>query len=317
MLAALYESPGPPDVLRLVQRPIPVCPPDGVLIRVEAISLEGGDLINRAVAEPPFHGIVGYAASGTIVEVGADVGDRAVGQRVATWDLNGSHAEFRAVPAGRTWIIPEGLDFDRAACIPIGFGTADHCLFDRGGLQSAETVLIQAGAGGVGLAAIQLAKAAGATVIATVSGPERARRLETLGLDHAIDHRTADVAAEVRRLTGGRGVDLVVDPVGSTLRISTEALRPEGRIVVVGNAGGGRMEVDLWTTLQTNQSIFGVFMGSQLDKSAVRARVARLMERAASGALDVIIDRRFPLTEAANAHRHAETSILGRVVINP
>ena len=319
MLAALYDQPGPPDVLRLVESPRPSCPTDGVMIRVEAASLEGGDLINRAKAPPPPGGVaLGYAAAGTIVEVGAGVKDREVGQRVTSWDLAGSHAQYRAVPAARTWALPDHLEADRAACIPIGFGTAHYCLFGAGELRVGRTVLVQAGAGGVGVAAVQLAHQAGATVIATVSGEARAEQLKALGLDHAIDHRREDVATAVHSLTDGRGVDLVVDPVGSTLQGSLAALAPEGRLVVVGNAGDGTLEVDLWAALQANQTISGVFMGTRLDRPEMRAAVAGLIDRVADGSLTVPIARRHALSEVAEAHRYAETTpILGRVVLIP
>ncbi len=131
--------------------------------------------------------------------------------------MHGSHAELVAVPASFTWPIPDGLDLTSAACIPIAFGTADDCLFEFGRLQAGETVLVQAGAGGVGIAAIQLAKRAGATVLATASSDEKLARLEPLGLDHGINYRTDDFANVARRLTDGRGVDLVVDSVGTTI----------------------------------------------------------------------------------------------------
>ncbi|MFD1330393.1 zinc-binding alcohol dehydrogenase family protein [Methylopila musalis] len=319
MKAAFHDRPGPPDVLRYGDVPDPVCPRDGVLIRVEAVAIEGGDLINRASAPPPHPLFVGgYAAAGEVVAVGEAVSDRHVGQTVTSFDLAGSHAELRAVAAGQTWPTPHGLSMAAAAALPIAFGTAHQCLFTRGGLKAGETVLIQAGAGGVGLAAIQLAHRAGATVLATVSGRERAERLAALGLDHAIDHRAADVVAEVMRLTDGRGADLVVDPVGATLGTSLAALRPEGRLVFVGNAGGGGLDLDLWPALQANQSLFGVYMGTQLATPEVHRAVADLLERAASGELTVVVDRTFPLSAAAEAHAHAEGGdVLGRVVLVP
>lgn len=319
MKAAVYDHPGPPDVLRYAEVPDPACPADGVLIRVEAVSVEGGDLINRASAPPPHPAfVVGYAAAGEIVKVGGDVKNRRVGQKVTSFDLAGSHAELRAVAASRTWLVPQGLDMAAAAALPIAFGTAHHCLFARGGLKRGETVLVQAGAGGVGLAAVQLAHRAGATVLATVSGGGRAGRLVGLGLDHAIDHRSADVVDTVMRLTEGRGVDLVLDPVGATLQGSLAALRPEGRLVFVGNAGGSQLGIDLWPALQANQSLFGVFMGTQLDKPDVYRTVSRMLDSAADGDLKVIVDRTFPLAAAAEAHAYAEVhSILGRVVIIP
>lgn len=319
MKAAIYDHPGPPDVLRSVDVPDPVCPSDGVLIRVEAAAIEGGDLINRASTPPPHPAFVlGYAAAGEIIAVGEKVRDRHVGQKVTSFDLAGSHAELRAVAASRTWPVPEGLDIAAAAALPIAFGTAHHCLFARGGLKRGETVLIQAGAGGVGLAAIQLAHQAGATVLATVSGDRRAGRLVGLGLDHAIDHRAADVVDTVMRLTEGRGVDLVVDPVGTTLQASLAALRPEGRLVFVGNAGGSQLSLDLWPALQANRSLFGVFMGTQFEKPDVYSTVSRMLEQAALGHLKVIVDRTFPLAAAAEAHAYAQSgSILGRVVLVP
>src|SRR5690606_10847995 len=122
-------------------------------------------------------------------------------------------------------------------------------------------------------------------------------RLTALGLTHAIDHRTTDVVARVLELTEGRGVDMVLDPVGSTLRTSLDVLRPEGRLVFVGNAGREALQVDLWPALQGNQTLMGVFMGTQLEKPHVHADVARLLARAAQGTLEVPVARRFPLSE--------------------
>ncbi|QGL96398.1 zinc-binding alcohol dehydrogenase family protein [Stenotrophomonas maltophilia] len=319
MKAAIFEHPGPPGVLRYADVPDPVCPPEGVVIRVEAISIEGGDLIHRAASIPPDPSfVIGFAAAGVVVAVGENVTGRRVGQRVTSFDLAGSHAELRAVAASRTWSLPEGLGMAAAAALPIAFGTAHHCLFARGGLKRGEIVLIQAGAGGVGVAAIQLAHRAGATVISTVSGAERTHRLLALGLDHAIDHRAVDVVAEVARLTQGQGVDLAVDPVGTTLQTSLAALRPEGRLVFVGNAGGTKLDLDLWPALQANQSLFGIFMGTQFEKPEVHGTVTRMLEQAAVGELDILIDRTFPLAAAAEAHACAEgSSRLGRIILVP
>ena len=131
---------------------------------------------------------VGHQCAGTIVEVGGGATDRSVGQRVVATMPSGSHAELVAVPAVVTWVVPEGADVVAAACVPVAFGTADDCLFEFGHLEAGETVLIQAGAGGVGLAAIQLAKRANATVIATASSDERLDRLREFGMDHGINY---------------------------------------------------------------------------------------------------------------------------------
>ena len=188
MKAAVYDETGGPEVLRYEDFPDPVCGPGDVLVRVEAISIEGGDTLNRAggeMATTPH--VVGYQCAGTIVEVGADVTDRTVGERVVTTFLWGSHAELRAVPAAVAWPVPDGADIVAIACVPIAFGTADDCLFEFGHLQAGETVLVHAAAGGVGIAAIQLAKRAGATVIATASSDERLERVRPLGIDHPVE----------------------------------------------------------------------------------------------------------------------------------
>jgi len=158
----------------LKMSPDPVCGPDGVLIRVEAISIEGGDLVNweiRPLARLPH--IVGYQCAGTVTEAGRNVGDRRVRDRVVAILGWGSHAQYAAAPASDTWIIPEDLDLDTAAAIPVAWGTAYECLFTAGKLKETETVLIHAGAGALGLAAIQLAKRAGARVPATASDDSR------------------------------------------------------------------------------------------------------------------------------------------------
>lgn len=318
MKAAVYDNPGPPTVLRYVDVPDPVCGPHDVLIAVEAISIEGGDLINRRSTPQQSHWIVGYAAAGTIVAVGENVTDRSVGQRVTAFDMQGSHAELWSVPASRTWLIPSDVDMAQAAALPISFGTARHCVITKGRLTEGETVLIQAAAGGVGLAAIQLARQAGATVIAVAGGRERQARLTALGAAHVIDRFEQDVVGEARRLTDGRGVDLVIDPVGSTLQASLSALAVEGRLVFVGNAGGSSLDVDLWSPMQNNQTLHGVFMGSLFERSAVHRSVDELLQATADRRLDVVIDQVFPLREAAKAHEYAETAKpLGRVVMTP
>ena len=186
--AVIYEN-GSPDVFRYEDVADPECPDGCVVIDVEAISIEGGDLLARAGSPPPsVPHIVGYLAAGTVAEVGAGVEDRAVGDRVATLNMAGSHASKRAVPAMTTWPIPDGLDAAVAASVPVAVGTAQECLFTAGNLEAGQTVLIQAGAGGVGMAAIQLAKQAGATVLATASSDEKLERLKEFGLDHGINY---------------------------------------------------------------------------------------------------------------------------------
>ena len=320
MKAAVYYETGGPDVLRYEDVPDPVCPPNGVLIAVEAISIEGGDVLNRAGGEmTSTPHIVGYQAAGTIVEVGAGVDDRHVGQKVVAAMVSGSHAELVAVPSIVTWPIPDGADLVAAACVPIGFGTAHDCLFEFGHLAEGETVLIQAGAGGVGIAAIQLAKRAGATVVATASSPERLERLEPLGLDHGVDYTQADWVDQVRAITGGNGVDLVVDSVGgSILTGSVRSLAYRGRCVAVGNAGREPKPFDVSLLSAGNCSLTAVFFGLEVIQPRGREMVAELVDDVAAGRLQVLVDRTYPLADAGDAHAYLESrQAVGRVVLVP
>jgi NADPH2:quinone reductase len=320
MKAAVYYETGPPDVLRYEDVPDPVCGGGSVLIEVEAISIEGGDTLNRLggmMASTPH--IVGYQCAGTIREVGAGVEDRSVGQRVVATMMFGSHAELVAVPALVTWPVPDGADVGSVACVPIAFGTADDCLFEFGRLQAGETVLIQAGAGGVGLAAIQLAKRAGATVLATASSDDRLERLRPFGLDHGIDYTQPDWIGAVRTATDGKGVDLVVDSVGgSVLAGSLQCLAYRGRCITVGNAGREARSLDISTLAMGNQSLTGVFLGAEIATARAQAMIAGHVDDVAAGRLQVVIDRTYPLAEAAAAHAFLESRrAVGRVVLIP
>ncbi len=322
MKAAVYYETGAPDVFRYEDVPDPVCGEDGVLIDVRTVSIEGGDTLHRAgglMASRPH--IVGYQCGGNVSEVGSGVRDRHVGQPVVAVMTHGSHAERVAVAAGQTWVVPEGVELEAAACVPIAVGTADDCLFEFGRLQSGETALIQAGAGGLGMAAIQLAKQAGARVLATASSDEKLERLKEFGLDHGINYRTTDFVAAVRELTGGRGADVVVDSVGGhTLEGSIEAAAYRGRISYVGSAGRDDYRADPDLLRPGNKCLQGVFFGAELALASGRVHpmVAGRIADLASGALRIVIDRRFPLAEAAEAHRYIESrQAFGRVVLEP
>jgi NADPH2:quinone reductase len=320
--AAVIHENGGPDVLKYEDVPDPECPGGCVLVDVEAISIEGGDLLSRAGSEPPsVPHVVGYLAAGTIAEVGDGVEDRAVGDRVVTLNAAGSHASKRVAPAISTWPIPDGLDAAAAACIPVAFGTAQECLFTAGHLESGQTALIHAGAGGVGMAAIQLAKQAGATVISTASSDEKLERLKEFGLDHGINYARESFVERTRELTDGRGADVVLDSVGGqNLVDSVEALAYRGTLVsvgVAGRAGSGVEAKELWAK---NNALRGVFLGGALmnEYPRVHAMIADLFGRVADGGLRVEIDRTFPLAEAAAAHEYIESrQAFGRVVMTP
>jgi NADPH2:quinone reductase len=320
--AAVYDRNGGPEVLRYEEVPDPQVRAGGLVIEVKAIGIQGGDLINRRegqlVSTPH---IVGYQASGVVREVGEGVDTCAPGQRVVAMMMHGSHAELASVAARKTWAIPDSLSFEDAAAVPVEFGTADDCLFEFGHLQPGETVLVQAGSGGVGVAAIQLAKAAGATVLSTSVADGRLERLYDYGLDHGIDYTTQDVPAEVLRVTDGRGADLVVDPIGGrTLEGSISCVAYRGRISWMGNAGGATTPPNIWPLMEKNGTITTIFFAMEQSRQPERtyAVVARAIERLGRGELRAVVDRVFPLAEAADAHRYVETGqAFGRVVMVP
>jgi NADPH2:quinone reductase len=323
MKAAVLHRTGPPEVLHYEEVPDPKCEPNGVVIEVEAISIEGGDLGNRARGmHARFPHVVGYQCAGTIREVGAGARDRRAGQRVMAMMLNGSHAERVAVPAAFTWPVPDGLAIEEAACVPVPFGTADDCLFEFGRLRAGETVLIQAGAGGVGLAAIQLARRAGARVIATAGSEAKLARLrDEFGLDHGVNYRERSFVDAVREITGGKGCDLVVDSVGgAVLQGSLECLGYRGRCITVGDASREGKQLDVASLSAGNRSLTGVFLGAEafFHPQRVHPMIAGHLRDIAAGTLRVVIDRRFPLAEAAAAHAYAESrAAFGRVLLVP
>jgi NADPH2:quinone reductase len=321
MKAAVYYQTGDPSVLQYEDVADPECRPKGILVEVKAIGIQGGDTLNRlggVMASKPH--VVGYQASGIIREIGNQVTDRKVGDRVVATMAFGSHAELVSVAASASYLLPDSLDLELAAGVPIEFGTAADCLFEFGDLKKGETVLIQAGGGGVGLAAIQLAKRAGATVLATASSDEKLKRLRDFGLDHGINYKTEDFVARTRELTEGRGADLIVDSVGGkTLEGSVDALAYRGRISWVGNAGR-EGPANLGGLGLKNARVTGVFLGAEMGVNPARCRkmIEGLLADVAKGELQVVIDQKFSLRDAGAAHAYIEgRGSFGRVLLVP
>ncbi len=322
MKAAVYYQNGAPEVLKYEDVPDPVCPPTGVVIDVEVISVEGGDALHRS--RTPFSKaphIVGYQCAGTIREVGADVHDRSVGQRVVAIVPNGSHAERVAAQASTTWLIPEGADLTTVACVPVAFGTAHEALFALGQLKAGQTVLVHAGAGGVGMAAIQMAKHAGARVVATASTSDKLSRLRALGADHTVNYKDDPLVESVVNAIGPDAVHLVVDPVsGKTLQDSVGLLAYHGRIVNLGFAGRDLSPFNPLGLWGRNASLTGMSLMTSLSQEYARthAVIAACIDRVIRGELRVAIDRKFALADAVAAHTHVESrSVFGRVVMLP
>ncbi|HUD28530.1 MAG TPA: zinc-binding alcohol dehydrogenase family protein [Novosphingobium sp.] len=320
MRAVWYTENGGPEVMRVGELPDPEIGPRQVLIRVEVISIEGGDLLNRIHTPPsrtPF--VPGYQAAGTVIATGAEVTRLREGDRVVGFDWNGSHAELFAVPEKYAYPVPDGMDLALAAVVPIAFGTAWDALFTYGGLKAGETVLVQGAAGGVGLAAVQLAAQAGATVIGTASSPDRLARIAPLGMGHGIDYRQEDIAARCRDITGGKGVDLVLDLAGGRGKDAlVDALRGHGRYAVIGAAEGTLPSFGFFELIRKAMQVTGISFGRDMHTPRVHALLADLLARVHAGDLAMPIAREFALSDAVEAHRFvAEDHPFGRVVMRP
>jgi NADPH2:quinone reductase len=259
MKAAVYYTNGEPEVLRYEEVASPAVGSQDVLIDVAAISIEGGDLHTRrlvAPEQPP--GVLGYAAAGIVREVGTAVTRTTPGCHVAAFNRSGSHAEFWSVPEHYVYRRPDDLDPTMAATVPVAFGTADDALFEFGHLEREQTVLVRGATGGVGIAAVQLAKAAGAQVIATASTAERAQALRSLGADRVVGYETEDIVDAALDLTGRRGVDLLVDMAGGAqLNELTEAIRYRGTIASVG-VNGRSTAIEFYPLVARGLTLVGV-----------------------------------------------------------
>ncbi|MFC0281355.1 zinc-binding alcohol dehydrogenase family protein [Falsigemmobacter intermedius] len=318
MKAVIYRRCGGPDVLELADVPDPVPGPDQVLIAVDYVSIEGGDLLHRrSTPLTAEYNIPGYQAMGRVLQTGRKVQSLSVGERVLAFHWSGSHAEKWCVEAQHVFPLPQGIDPAMASTVATTFGTASDALFEFGHLKAGETVFVQGGAGGVGLALIQLAARAGARVIASASGAERAARLLDFGADHVIDHRAPGFSAEVLALTGGRGCDMVCDLAGgATVPELMKCIRYRGRYIVVGSASGERASFGFNDLVRKALTCQGVLFGAEMGTARGRAVVRGLLADMAAGHLRMPVDRIFPLDQAAQAHEYAETAHpFGRVLL--
>ncbi|RVQ66533.1 zinc-binding alcohol dehydrogenase family protein [Croceicoccus ponticola] len=320
MKAAWYSENGGPEVLQYGDLPDPEVGTDRVLVEVEWISIEGGDLLNRLVSPPrivPF--VPGYQAAGRVVATGSAVTRFKAGDRVIAFDWNGSHASLFAAPEKYCYPVPDDLDLRAASTIPVAFGTASDALFEFGRLQPGETVLIQGAAGGVGLAAVQLAAKAGATVIGTASSGERLEKLKAFGLDHGINYRQEDIAERCRELTADAGVDMVLDMAGGK-GVSTllKAMRYRGRYEVIGAATGDVPRFEFFELIRRSATVHAISFGGEMHTPRAHALIDSFSRRMARGDLVMPIERVFKLADAVEAHRFvAESHPFGRVLMQP
>ena len=318
MKAVHYSRNGGPEVMEYGDLPDPVVAPHTVLIAVEWISVEGGDLLNRLVIRPdwvPF--VPGYQAAGTVVAAGEAVTRVRVGDRVIGFDGGGSHAELFAVPETHAFAVPDDMDLKQAAPIPIAFGTAHDALFKYGEMKAGDTVLVQGAAGGVGLAAVQLAARAGATVIGTAAGAERLERIKPFGLHHGIDYTSEDIGERCLAITSGRGVDIVLDLAGGKGKDALmRAVRAHGRYAVIGASAGELPSFGFFELIRKALHVVGISLGRDMHTPRVHAMLADITAQVQRGDLRMPVAAEFALSDAVAAHRFvAEAHPFGRVLM--
>ncbi|MCO1575708.1 NADPH:quinone oxidoreductase family protein [Crossiella sp. SN42] len=320
----VHELGEPRDVLRLDEVPEPVAGPGQVLVKVRATALNFPDALlcrGQYQVRPPLPFTPGVELCGEVVALGEGASGFAVGDRVIATPAppHGGLAEYVAVNAAELLPAPEALDDAQAAGFHIAYQTGWFGLHRRAGLAEGETLLVHAAAGGVGSAAIQLGKAAGATVIGVVGGARKAEVAKELGADLVIDRKQEDVIATVKEFTGGRGVDVVYDPVGGdSFRAATKVIAFEGRIVIVGFASGEIPSAAMNHALVKNYSLLGLHWGlyTHKDPALVRQAHLELSALADEGLVDPLVSERLPLAEAAaGVQKLAEGDTVGRVVV--
>jgi NADPH:quinone reductase len=327
MQAVEISAFGAPDVLRLCERPMPVAGAGEVLIRVSASGINRPDVLQRSGAYPPPPGasdLPGLEVAGVI-----ESGDAAamapaglkIGDRVCALVAGGGYAQFCTAPVGQCLPVPAGLDDVAAASLPETFFTVWSNVFDRGHLQAGETLLVQGGASGIGVTAIQMAKALGARVIATAGSDEKCAACLKLGADHVINYKTHDFAAEAMRITDGRGVDVVLDMVaGGYVAREVECMAEDGRIVIIAVQGGVKAEFNAGLVLRRRLVITGSTLRPRpvafkaAIAQALRERVWPLLEQSR---IQPVIHRVFEAAQAAEAHALMESNQhVGKIVLN-
>jgi NADPH2:quinone reductase len=316
-------APGPPDVLKPARRPV-VPPGVGeVLIRVAAAGINRPDVLQRMGSYPPPLGasdIPGLEVAGEIIAVGEGVTEWQAGDPVCALVAGGGYAEYCLAPAPQCLPVPKGLTAVEAAAIPETFFTVWTNVFERGRLAAGETLLVHGGSSGIGTVAIQLARAFGARVFATAGSPEKCAACVTLGAERAINYRNEDFVAVVKERTGERGADVILDMVGGDyIPRNIDCLALEGRLVQIALQRGARAELNFATLLSRRLTITGSSLRPRTvgQKGAIaralRERVWPLLE---SGQVRPVIHARFPLAEAAAAHRLMESGThIGKIVL--
>lgn len=323
MLAITISSPGPPDVLTPVEKPLPVPDEGEVLIRVAAAGVNRPDVMQRLGQYPPPPGaseIPGLEVAGVVEKVAEDVTMWRAGDRVCALVSGGGYAGYCVAPAVQCLPVPAGLSMIEAAALPETVFTVWTNVFERGHLRAGESLLVHGGTSGIGTTAIQVARARGARVFATAGSADKCRACESLGAELAINYRESDFVAVIKEATRHRGVDVILDMVGGEyLSRNLETLAVEGRLVQIALLGGARATVNLLPILQRRLTLTGSTLRARsvAEKgalaAAVRHHVWPLIE---SGRVKPVIHATFPLAAAAEAHRLMESGLhIGKLVL--
>lgn len=322
MKAIQVSQPGPPDAMQLVDVPTPEPKANEGLVKIEAIGVNFIDVYHREGRyKLPIPFTPGSEMAGTVTEVGADVKDFKPGERVAQTGVVGSYAEYQCVPADRLVKLPDHLDFRTAAAAMLQGGTMHYLMRSSYPLKAGETALVHAAAGGMGLLLTQFGKKIGARIIGTAGSDEKVKMAKDNGADEVINYSTQDFVAEVKRITGGKGVDVVYDGVGkSTFEGSLNCLRPRGYMVLFGGASGAVPPFDPLTLTQKG-SLFLTrpsLTHYTLTREEYVGRMTDVLNMIAAGDLKIHIGQTYKLADAAQAHRDLEArKTTGKTILLP
>ncbi len=314
---------GSPHNLRLEDSPDPAPRAGEVLVKVEAAGINPADLVRMSGNYPlrlPLPYIPGTDVAGTVVSVGRGAGDFGAGDKVFGRSTNGGgYAERAVLPANETFLLPPSLTFAEGAAIPVPFYTAQVAIHEKARLTKGETVLVSAGGGGVGVAAIQLAKVVGATVITTVGSAEKAEQAQRIGADHTIHYKEVDFVAEVQKITDGKGVDVILESVAAdNFADDFRAISRRGRIVIIGTGTAKSTETRFVTGMALFKEV--AIYGMALPNSAFQIPdVARtLIGLFEAGRVHAVVHRSYPLVAAANALQDLIAGkVFGKLVLLP
>jgi len=323
LTAIAIRAPGGPEMLVPEQRPMPAPGPGEILVKVAAAGVNRPDVMQRQGLYPPPKGatdIPGLEIAGTVVACGSGVTRWKSGDQVTALVVGGGYADYCLAVEGHALPIPDGLSAAEAAAIPETFFTVWHNVFERGGLKAGETLLVHGGSSGIGTAAIRLAKSFGARVFVTAGSAEKCEACRKLGADLAINYKTEDFVAAVKQATDGKGAEVILDMVGGDyIERNYEAAAVEGRVVQIAFQGSAKATVNYMRLMLKRLHHTGSTLRARAnaDKTAIaRAIEAEVWPRVAAGKVRPVIDKTYPLAEAAAAHARMETSQhIGKIVL--